>query len=437
MESKLGLQSWKRWLTIVCRVIVGCTFILSGFVKAIDPWGSIYKIQEYIAALGIDAWGNLLIVAVFLLCSVEFVMGLFLILGCYRRLATVSSFLLVLVMLPLTLWTAIAEPVSDCGCFGDAFIIPNWATFVKNIVLMAMVVWLLLYNHRIRCLVIPELHWIVFILSALYINVIGLFGYIYQPLLDFRPYKIGESIIDFSESGEDDEFEFIYTRNGEIKSFSIENVPQGDDWQFVERKKVEKNKETDVVLTNKQLSVYDDNEEVTNDVILDRGEQMILFYPSLSNYSIASTYQINALQEYCSNQDIDMIAIVAGSNEEISEFADLSMASYPIYTSEDTSIKEIVRGSPAIVYLKDGVVVWKSSLRAINNDSFMSEENLKEPAELAFNNAKVLNFFTSIYIGLILFLVVSSHTPSAVRYIKQRMLFKKFTKESVEDNTNL
>ena len=141
----------------------------------------------------------------------------------------------------------------------------------------------------------------------LYINVIGLFGYIYQPLLDFRPYKIGESIIDFSENTEEDEFEFIYTRNGEIKSFSIENVPQGDDWQFVERKKVEKNKETDVVLTNKQLSVYDDNEEVTNDVILDRGEQMILFYPSLSNYSIASTYQINALQEYCSNQDIEMI----------------------------------------------------------------------------------------------------------------------------------
>ena len=423
---------WKIWTTHILRLIVGATFIFSGFVKAIDPWGSIYKFQDYISALGFEQWGNLIIVAVFLLCSIEFVVGVFFILGCDRRLTSVVALLIMVFMLPLTLWVALTDPIVDCGCFGDALILSNWTTFWKNVILTAMIIWLILYNHKSRYFVIPELHWIVFIFTALYINIIGLFGYIYQPLIDFRPYKVGETLIDFSDSDNEINYEFIYSKNGIEQSFTIDNVPTDDEWEFVERRQSNISNDGEISVQGKQIAIYDGDNEVTSDVILDSGEQMIIFYPSLSSYSIASTYQINALQEYCFNKGIDMYAVVSGTEEEISEFIDLSMATYPIYTSEDTSIKEIVRGTPAIVYLKDGVIVWKSTLRAINNDYFMLEDKIKEPAEIAFNADNILKFFTYIYLGIIFSIVVLSHIPKAVRYARKKIMFKQFIKNSQE-----
>lgn len=427
-ENNDLLTSWKNIVTIVLRIIVGITFIFSGFVKAIDPWGTVYKFHDYLAAMNFVVWDNLVLIAVFLLFSVEFIVGVFLLIGCDRRLTPILSSMIMIVMLPLTLWVAIADPVSDCGCFGDALIISNWATFWKNLILSAMIGWLLKYNHKSRYLVIPELHWLVFLASAFFINVIGLFGYVYQPLLDFRPYKIGELLVNYEE--ETEEFEFIYSKDGKQKSFTADNIPTDDGWEFVERKLIQNKSENPYSVSDKQFVLYEEEEDMTQTAILSSGEQMILFYPSLTSYSIASTYQINSLQEYCNRNEIDMIAVVAGSKSQIDEFVDLSMATYPIYTSEDTSIKEIVRGCPAIVYLKEGIIVWKSTLRAINNDNFSSIETETPPEKFVINNKKTLHTIVFSYLCSIIFLIFISHIPKAVRYAKQKVYFKKFVKNN-------
>lgn len=433
MENNHKLTPWKGWLTLAFRLIVGTTFIFSGFVKAIDPWGTIYKFNDYLGAMHFDVWDNLVLIGVFVLFSIEFIIGIFIILGCDRRLTTILASLIMLFMLPLSLWVAVSDPVSDCGCFGDALIISNWATFWKNVILTAMIVWLDLYNHKYRYFVIPEIHWIVFLATGFYINVIGLFGYIYQPLIDFRPYKIGETLIDSEETDSEEEFEFIYSYNGEEHSFSTDNIPSDDEWEFVERRQIKKSDNQETSKIEKQLTIYDAEEDMTHSVILDEGEQLILFYPSLSSYSIASTYQINSLQEYCNRNDIDMIAIVPGSENQIAEFVDLSMATYPIYTAEDTSIKEVVRGCPAIIYLRDGIIMWKSTLRAINNDDFLSENTAKDPMLFAFDNKKILHVTTWSYVGLLLLMVTLSHVPKAVRYAKQKAYFKKFVKDTNQE----
>lgn len=402
----------KAWITMILRFVVGSVFIYSGFVKAIDPWGTIYKLHDYMVAMNIDLWNNAVLIGAFLLFSIEFMVGIFLVFGCYRRLTITVASLIMLVMLPLTLWIAVFDPVADCGCFGDALVMSNWATFIKNIIISIMIGWLIKFNVNSRCFVIPTLQWLSFIASAAFIIIIGLYGYIYQPLIDYRQYKIGQKFLPEESEESTIEYEFIYEKDGVEKIFHQDNLP-GDDWVFKDRRIIsEIESETD----DQNIAIYDENEDVTDFVIQSEGRQMLLFYSSLGDISIASSYQINSLNDYCNRNDINMIAIASGTEYQIENWKDLSMALYPIYTSEDTAIKEIVRGNPAIVYLEDGIIKWKSSLRAIDTDDFLSDETSDNPMSFARNNKKILASCLVGYSVVMLIIVILSHVPMFIRY---------------------
>ena len=182
-------------VTWIFRIIVGCVFIISGFVKAIDPWGSLYKFEEYIAALGVPMLHTLLLTGVFGLCALEFLIGIFTIAGCYRKSCPVVALIFMCIMLPLTLWIAICNPVSDCGCFGDYIILSNWATFWKNVIIILMVIWLVKFNRFFTAIISPAFQWMAFVISLVFIITISIHGYIDQPFLDFRPYKAGKEIV--------------------------------------------------------------------------------------------------------------------------------------------------------------------------------------------------------------------------------------------------
>lgn len=209
-----------KCITWFVRIITGGTFIFSGFVKAIDPWGTYYKLQDYMGAMHLPDYPNLLLTGAFLLFGYEFCVGLFLITGCFRKSAPICAAIFMGFMLPLTLWIAVCNPVADCGCFGDFLLISNWATFWKNVILSIAVGWLMYYNRYLQWLIRPHMQWITLIASAAYVTIIGLCGYIYQPLLDFRPYPQGSMLADSEDMAgeiEDDEaqnIQLIYERNG-------------------------------------------------------------------------------------------------------------------------------------------------------------------------------------------------------------------------------
>ena len=124
------------WLNI-CRFSLAVVFIFSGFVKAVDPLGTQYKIQDYLVAFG---WSEffpdfLPFLMALLLGVVEFCLGVYLFFGIRRKIAPRALVLLMSFMTPLTLWLAIENPISDCGCFGDAVVMSNWQTFWKNVLL--------------------------------------------------------------------------------------------------------------------------------------------------------------------------------------------------------------------------------------------------------------------------------------------------------------
>ena len=118
-----------------CRFILALVFIFSGFVKAVDPLGTQYKIQDYLDAFG---WGGIFpefipFLISIMLGMVEFCLGVYLFFGIRRRIAPRAVALIMTIMTPLTFWLAIVNPITDCGCFGDAVVLTNWETFWKNV----------------------------------------------------------------------------------------------------------------------------------------------------------------------------------------------------------------------------------------------------------------------------------------------------------------
>ncbi len=402
-------------ITWVVRSILGAVFIFSGFVKAIDPWGTLYKFEDYMAAMGLPLWHSMLVVGVFFLCSVEFMTGVFLLLGCFRRSAAIASLVIMAFMLPLTLWIAVFDPVADCGCFGDAVIISNWATFWKNVFLTFAALWMVIFSKKADCLIMPALQWIGFIISALFIVIIQVIGYNYQPLLDFRPYKIGSSLNPVEDSADDDGIIFVYEKDGTKKEFNIDNIPDEDEgWRFIERK------DNPGSATGEKIAgfrLWEDNDDVTDVVLKSEGGPLLLLMPDLKRVSIATTWKINSLHTWAEKHNIDMIGVVAGNENDIANWEDLSIPEYRIYTADDTSIKEVARGNPAVVYTNNGIIKWKTSLKAIEVDDFLSPETSDDPMSFYQNDSDILRNIIYLYVSLLAVLIAVSFIPHLHAFI--------------------
>lgn len=367
-ENKSKKQTYLRWTVLVMRLAVGSVFAFSGFVKAIDPWGVLYKFEDYVAALGCDWLSPFLLFGAFAVSIFEFVLGVCLIVGAYRRFSTWSALLMMLVMTPLTLWLAVTGAVPDCGCFGEALVMSNAATFLKNAVLLAAVIFLMRYNVRVGNIYSPSIQWIVTLCTVVFITTIAFYGYFYQPMLDFRPYVEGSAIV--AQPGdegqaEEDAFVFVYEKDGELTEFSVDEIPDDSDtaWTFVERKEIapaqKDSNATGLVLTK-------EGEDVTAEVMKQDGEQLVLVFSDMENIDITYTYLINVIDDFARRIGVDLVGVTGASLEDVEEWNDMSMATYPIYSADDTELKVIARGNPAVVYVKDGKIVWKRTLQSIS-----------------------------------------------------------------------
>lgn len=362
-------ETWIRVITWFLRILCGGLFVFSGFVKAIDPWGTLFKVEEYLSAFGIGIPFAIIRLGVFGLCAVEFIVGCFLVIGSFRKSCPIFAGLIMMFMLPFSLWIAMENPVADCGCFGDALHVSNWFTFWKNVVLSAGIGWLIKFNLKGICLISPAFQWLAVVASGVYILVIELMGFFYQPLIDFRDYPEGSAL--FASYDEDNE--------EEEHGLDVFDVETADD---------------------------------KNDEALDPdGKELVVMIPKVSMVSPATTWKLNSLYEWSEDNGVKMIGIVSGSKEEIEEWEDLSMAEYPLYLADDTAIEEVVRGNPGIVYLDKGKIIWKSTLSAIDIDDFLSPEVSGDASAFARDNARFLRNISFIYLMVMVFLIFISFTP--------------------------
>ncbi len=360
-----------KYLVWALRITVGAVFIFSGFAKAIDPWGLIYKISEYWTVWHLPQLPRSVLLMQSLCLSVgELTLGVLLLVGAMRRAVPWLMAAFMAVMLPLTAYIAVANPVADCGCFGDALVISNTATFLKNIVLAICVIYLMFYNHRVKCLYRPMVQWMPLAATVMFGLAISVIGYNVQPLLDFRPYPVGKQIHSSADDETLAEEMFVYERDGKRQSFSADALPDST-WTFVDRESAPGQS------FDAGLAFYDGEDDVTDDMLAG-DDLMILVVNNPEYHHIARASMANRIAEVMNERGGDMFAAVAISPDSVASWVEATSAQYPVVVADDTSLKALVRGDAALVYVRDGVITWKTNLYSLPGDFPDDESNLME-----------------------------------------------------------
>lgn len=183
-------------LVNVCRILLGATFVFSGFVKAIDPIGTQYKLQDYLSAVGMGAFvpNIVTLLASLALAALEFSLGVFVLFAIRRHLVSKIIVAFMTVMTIITVWIALFNPVEDCGCFGDALRLTNVETLLKNIVLLAASIVLAWQPLQMYRFLTRSTQWIAVNYTILFVLLLSAHCLYHLPLIDFRPYHIGMNI---------------------------------------------------------------------------------------------------------------------------------------------------------------------------------------------------------------------------------------------------
>ena len=355
-------------ITTVCRFVLAVVFIFSGFVKAIDPLGTQYKIQDYLDAFG---WTGVFpefvpFVASALLGMLEFCLGVYLFFGIRRIIAPRAVVAVMAVMTPLTFWLAWEHPVSDCGCFGDALVLTNWETFGKNVVLLAMSLVVLKCRRRLFPLATTRFDWLIALYGFLYILCMTVYCYRHLPVFDFRPYYVGADIrqgMSIPEGEEPTEFEtrFVLQKDGVEKEFTLENYPDST-WTFVDSKTVVKKQGYEPPIHDFSMIRYDDGEDITEQVLADEGYTFLLVAHQLGQANQSRMDLINELYDYCLEYGYAFYCLTSSSDEDILKWQEDTGAEYPFCLMDNITLKTMVRFNPGLMLLKKGTVVGKWSI---------------------------------------------------------------------------
>lgn len=388
--EKLKLKSI---LVNICRFLLAAVFIFSGYVKAIDPLGTQYKLQDYAEAAGqftifnfqftffslIPDW--LTLAGSVILSALEFCLGIFLLFAIQRRLVSRITLIFMAVMTLVTLWLAIANPIEDCGCFGDAVKLTNGQTLAKNIVLLifaAIVAWQLLRMVRF----IPKsTQSIVINASIIFIVGSSLWSLYTLPPFDFRPYHVGASIREGMEIPEDapqPKFEttFLMEKDGVQKEFSLDNYPDST-WTFIDSKTVEIEKGYVPPIHDFSIVLVENGDDITEQVLNDPNYTLLLISPHLEQADDTNFGEINQLHEYAQEHDIAFYCLTASTEKAIARWMELTGAEYPFCTTDETTLKTMIRSNPGLMLLRDGKVVGKWSHNRLPKAESLLSKSIK------------------------------------------------------------
>ena len=355
----------------ICRFILAVTFIFSGYVKAIDPLGTLYKLKDYAAAMALNDilpdWA--LVIVAIALGALEFSLGVFMLFAVRRHMVSKLTLALMSVMTALTVWIYIADPVKDCGCFGDALKLTNGETLLKNIVLIAcatLVAWRPVDMARF---ISRTNQWIVRYYTITYIVVTSVYCLYTLPIFDFRPYRVGTNIkqgMEIPEGAEQPEFEstFILRKNGVTREFTLDNYPDST-WEYVDTKTVQTKKGYEPPIHDFAITTNDTGEDITEQVLTKKGYTFLLVSPRLAVADDSNFGDIDQIYEYAEENGVDFFCLTASTNEDIERWRELTGAEYTFCNADETTLKTMIRSNPGLILLKDGTIIGKWSHNAL------------------------------------------------------------------------
>jgi uncharacterized membrane protein YphA (DoxX/SURF4 family) len=351
-----------KFLRTVSRIIIGIVFMFSGLVKAIDPLGSVYKFHDYFQAFGLEflSWSSLPLAI--LLFTAEFTSGFSVLTGLRQKTGIWVVMILMVIFTPLTFILALTNPVTDCGCFGDAIHLTNWQTFGKNVVLIAMVIILFTGRKKTFRLFTISTEWIL-ISSVIFLFIAFALGNLrYLPIIDFLPYKTSVRISDkmvIPEGAAADEYEttFIYEKDGIEKEFTLDNYPADDTtWKFVDQK-------SRLIKKGYQPPIHDfsiasrDGVDLTDRILSHEGYTLLMISKQLHEAKEERLSEGFDLGRFCLSNGIDFYILTASVTTEIDNYYN----GLQFCSTDETTLKTMLRSNPGYMLLKDGIIQGKWS----------------------------------------------------------------------------
>ena len=336
--------------------------------------GMVYKLQDYAEAMGLTGvfpdW--LLTVAAVALSTIELLLGVLLLFAISRRVVSRSILAFMVVMTLLTIWIYLYDPVSDCGCFGDAVKLTNGQTLLKNVVLLAsagVLAWRPLLMPRFISL---KAQWMIGDLTLATAICISIYSIYDLPLIDFRPYYVGANIKQGMETPPDAEqpvieTTFILEKNGEQKEFTLDNYPDST-WTFIDSKSVTVKEGYVPPIHDFEIVDAHTGDDMTDDILSRKGYTVLLVAPHLEQADDGHFGEIDRLYEQAKEHKVPFYCVTASGDKGIQHWVDITGAEYPFCHCDDVTLKTIIRSNPGLVLLKNGVVVGKWSHNFLPED---------------------------------------------------------------------
>ena len=356
-----------RLVKNLCRIIVGIVFIYSGFVKGIDPLGSDYKFTDYFNAFGMGWMNATTLFFSFALSLAEFLIGIALLFNLWVSRMAWGSLLFMFFFTPLTLVSALTNPVSDCGCFGDATLLTNWQTFWKNIILLLLAIMIFVYRKEYKSS-LPLVGQFSFLaLAGAGMLCLSVYCYRHLPVLDFRPYAVGKNITEgmrLPEGTEPDQYEvtlkYKNKQTGEVQSFTEENYPWQDtlNWEYESSSErlVKKGYITpihDLVIEHPTLG------NITEEILEDDNHTILAVAYNLTQSDMQYQPAINRLAEYAQEKGIRFYGLTSSSERDIETYKKRYHVPYEFCTADEIQLKTMVRSNPGVIILREGTILDK------------------------------------------------------------------------------
>lgn len=352
----------------LARILLGLTFIFSGFVKGIDPLGSTYKFTDYFNAFHMPWLTDLAFGLGVLLAAAEFIIGAALLFNFFIRITSWVTLSFMVFFTLLTFYLSLTNPVTDCGCFGDALVITNWQTFYKNIVLLALAIFVFVQRENFKSKNGPVLSIGFTAMTSIFYFYLVAYSFNHLPIIDFSPYKVGVNIpeaLTMPEGAKKDIYEnsFIYKnkKTGKSKEFSEANIP----WQDTLNWEYEKSLDPILVQKGYHPPIHDfrietpEGEDIKDFFLYDDKYTFIAIAYNLEKTNRVGMMKIAALAHEAKSKGYQFIGLTASSPDSFDSFKEETGAQFDFFNTDEITLKTIIRANPGLIILKKGTILRK------------------------------------------------------------------------------
>lgn len=352
------------------RWIVGLLFILSGLLKANDPHGLSYKIQEYFENWHMAGLNDYSLILAISMNVFEVLAGVAIILGYAMPLFSWLLLLLVIAFGFLTGYASLSGRFKTCGCMGDCLPIPPFASFIKDVVLLVMILVIFRFRKVINPIVRSAfLNFILLVSTTVFVLILQLYVLKNLPYIDCLPYKTGNHLLkemSLPEGAVADSVQIVfqYKKDGKIVEFDANSFPKDFDstYEYVNRvdKIIKKGNTTPKIQDFALITI--NGSDTTHSLLNNPNKKILVFTKNLEalNLRLAS---FQTLMQKAKEKNIPVMIVSPNLNGALvhSSFANvIALKLDPVVT------KTVARANPTYILLEGDKIIAKESYNQVN-----------------------------------------------------------------------